>query len=153
MKAKQVFFILVVILTHALVACGAATPTSEQPTVAPQPAPTATPEPVDLAAIAQSFYKASNEGDIDAAMALVAEDVKCRGACYLTGIQSFRFYIQGGMNSGAQTEISDLKVDGDKVTYKWKVYSQAGFFQASGVEVMHIQDGKIILIETDVDGM
>lgn len=155
MKAKRVLFILFVTLcvAQALVACGAAAPASEQPTASPPPAPTATPEPIDPTVIAENFYSAFNVGDIEAAMALVAEDVKCRGACYITGIQSFRAYVQGDMKDGARMEISDLKVEGGKVTYKWKAYSNAGFFQASGVEVMHIQDGKIILIETDVDGL
>jgi ketosteroid isomerase-like protein len=106
---------------------------------------------VDPAAIAQEFYKATNAGDLEAAMALVAEDVKCRGSCYLNGKESFRSFIQGSINiggGGGRVELSDLNVDGDKVTYTWEAFSKDGFFQARGVETLQIQDGLIVLMET-----
>jgi|GEM_PF-1724151 len=153
MNTKRMLFILFVTLcvAHVLAACGTpATPAVATlvPTKTPPPAPTATPEPADPAAIAQDFYKAVNEGNLDAAMALVAEDIKCRGGCYLTGKDRFRFYLQGSINVGGRTEISDLKVEGDQVTYTWEAYSDAGFFQARGVETLQIEDGLIILIES-----
>jgi hypothetical protein len=150
MNAKQ--FALVLVVAVFLVACGApATPSavSSEPTTAP-PAPSVTLEPVDPAAIAQSFNKAVNDGDIEAAMALVAEDIKCRGAVYLTGKQSYRSVIQADINSGARTEISDLKIEGDKVTYNWEGYSEAGFFLARGTETLQIKDGLIICCEVVV---
>ena len=130
MNTKHIFLILLVILTQALAACGSAAPAT------------------DPAAVAQSFYKAVNEGDIDAAMALVADDIKCRGGCYLDGIESFRAYIQGGINGNGPTEISDLKVEGDTVTYNWAAYTKEGFLEARGVETLQIKDGKIILMES-----
>ena len=150
MNTKDTLFILCVILAQALAACGTTAPTApaSEPTAAP-PVPTATPEPVDPAAIAQEFYKATNAGDLEAAMALVAEDVKCRGGCYLTGKEAFRSYILGSINlgNGGQVELSDLQVEGDKVTYRWEAYNKDGSFVASGVEALQIQDGKIILME------
>jgi len=147
MNTKRILFISFIIMAEALAACGtAATPVAE-PTTAPPPAPTATPVPADPAAIVQSYYRAYNAGDLEALMALVAEDVKCRGGCYLTGKDRFRFLIQGDITTGTQYEISDLKVEGDKVTYTVGVYSNAGFLQFSGVETMQIKDGLIILIE------
>ncbi|MCI0553315.1 MAG: nuclear transport factor 2 family protein [Anaerolineae bacterium] len=150
MNTKSILFILFVIVAQALAACGTAAPVAEQPTIAPPPAPTATPIPADPAAIAQSFWLAVNEGDIEAAMVLVAEDVKCRGTCYLTGKESFRSLIQGTINSGARTEISDLKVERDMVTYNWTFYNVNGAVTAGGTDAMQIKDGKIILIEGDL---
>src|SRR5678816_3654091 len=154
MSTKNTLFVLFLTLCVAqvLAACGsqtapAAIPSEPASVSTAAPAPTATPEPVDPAAIAQSFYQAYNAGDIEAAMALVAEDMKCRGGCYLTGKERFRFYIQGDINQGLQVEISDLKVEGDKVTYQVEVYSQAGAFQIRGMETLQIQDGLIILLE------
>jgi len=129
MNIKNMLFILCVILAQTLAACGAEAP-------------------ADPAAIAQNFYKAVNEGDIDAAMALVADDIKCRGSCYITGIESLRAYIQGGINANGKTEISALKVEGDTVTYNWMAYSKEGFLEARGVETLQIKDGKIILMES-----
>jgi ketosteroid isomerase-like protein len=103
--------------------------------------------PSDPASIAQYFYKAINTGDLEAAMALVADDIQCRGDCYINGISSFRSFIQASINTGL-TEISDLQVEGDTVTYNWTGLSKAGFVQARGVETLQIKDGKIILMES-----
>lgn len=149
MNTKHISIVLLIIgVVATLAACGTAVPTSpaSEPTT-PPPVPTATPEPVDPATIAQSFYQAYNAGDIEALMALVAEDVKCRGGCYLTGKDRFRLYIQTDLTKGFQAEISDLKVEGDKVTYRVDINSNAGFLQISAVETLQIKDGLIILIE------
>ena len=148
MNNKHILFILFVILAQVLAACGTAAPAApvSEPTTAPA-VPTPTPEPADPAVVAQSFYQAYNAGDLEALMALVAEDVKCRGGCYLTGKDRFRLYIQTDLNKGLQAEISDLNVEGDKVTYRVDIYSNAGFLQISSVETLHIKDGLIILIE------
>jgi hypothetical protein len=98
-NTKRNFFILFVIVAQVMVACGTAArdvPTSV-PTTAPPSTPTATitPEPADPAAIVQSFYQAYNEGDVEAALTFVADDIKCRGHCYLKGKESFRSFIEG----------------------------------------------------------
>ena len=131
MNTKRILFILFVMLAQVLAACGAP----------------ATPEPADPAAIAQNFYKALNDGDIEAVMAFVAEDVKCRGGCYLTGKDRYRLYIQADIDRGWRYEIKDLKVEGDRVTYTVDVYSNAGLFQITLVETLQIKDGLIILIQ------
>ena len=150
MNTKYVLLILIVILAQALAACGSAAPTApvSEPTLAPA-VPTAMPEPVDPAAIAQDFYKAVNAGDIESAMALVAEDVKCRVGCYITGKEAFRSFIQGSINigGGGRVDISDLQVEGEKVTYRWEAYNQDGSFVASGGESLQIKNGHIILME------
>jgi ketosteroid isomerase-like protein len=152
MNIKYMLFILFVLLAQILVACGSAAPTATnpEPTTAP-PVSTAMPEVLDPAAIAQEFYKATNAGDLEAAMALVAEDVKCRGACYLTGKEAFRSYIQGSINiggGGSYVELSDLQVEDYKVTYRWEVFNKDGNFVDSGLEALQIKDGLIILMET-----
>jgi hypothetical protein len=152
MKSNLLRFVLLVILAQALAACGAvATPTpAPVPTNTAVPAPTVVPTatPIDLATIAQNFYLAINAGDIEAAMALVANDVTCRGECYFTGKDLFKAYIMAGINRGDRIELSDLKAEGDKVTYSWKAYSQAGFFQASGQESLQFREGLIILMDS-----
>jgi ketosteroid isomerase-like protein len=111
-----------------------------QPVAAEQP---------DPAAIAQEFYEATNAGNLEAAMALVAEDIKCRGGCYLTGKEAFRSYIQGGikLSNGGWVELSGLQVEGDQVSYRWEAYNRDGNLSASGNEVLQIREGKIVLVE------
>jgi hypothetical protein len=151
MNAKHILFILIVTLfvSQVLAACGApATPlaVTSEPTT-PPPAPTATPEPVDPAAIAQSFYQAYNAGDLESLMALVAEDIKVRGGMVVTGKDRFQFVMQADLKQGFQAEISDLKVEGDRATYNVTVYNNAGSVLITGVETLQVKDGLIILFE------
>ena len=106
--------------------------------------------PAEQIWIAQKHYEAINSGNLEAAMALVAEDVKCRGTCYLNGKESYQSLVQAFINIGGRTELSDLIVDGDKVTYNWTGYNQNGAVAAGGTEFMQIRDGRIILIESDI---
>jgi hypothetical protein len=151
MNTKRYLFILFVILAQALAACGTvATPAApaSEPTLAPTaaPAPTATPEPVDPTQVVQGFWSAIESGDVDAALDFVAEDAQCRGACYITGKDSLRFYLQGIIKAGLVTEISDLTVKGDTVTYLYKVFRNGQFVEESAEgESMQVVDGKIIL--------
>jgi len=155
MNTNRILFILFVTLcvAQALAACGspatpAALPSEPSSISTSAPAPTVTPEPVDPAAIAQSFYQAYNEGDLEALMALVADDIKVRGGAYLTGKDRFQFNYQADLKQGFQVEISDLKAEGDRVTYSVRVYNKNGSLLISGVETLQIKDGLIILIET-----
>ena len=100
--------------------------------------------------IAQEHYEAINAGNLDAAMSFVAEDVKCRGTCYLNGKESYQFLVQGFINTGGRTELSDFVIEGDKVTYNWTGYNQNGAVAGGGTEFMQIQDGQILLIESDI---
>ena len=147
MNTKHMLFILFVILAQALAACGSpAIPIIETTSVPTSvPAPTATPEPADPAEVVQAFWDAMAVGDMDAAMAFVAEDVKCRGSCYLTGKDSLRAYLQGMVDSGSVTKISDLVVDGDTVTYFFKVLrNDIVIDESKEGESMQILNGKII---------
>ena len=148
MNTKHNLFILIVSLALAMTACNAATPTSAPtavPTIVPTLVPTSTPTP-DPAAVVQSFWNAMEAKDVQAAMALVADDAKCRGACYFSGPDSFNAYLQGIIKAGLTTEIGDLKVEGDTVTYLYKVLRNGVVVEDSAEgESMQILDGKIIL--------
>ncbi|HET9905296.1 MAG TPA: nuclear transport factor 2 family protein [Anaerolineales bacterium] len=100
--------------------------------------------------IVQQYYGLINAGDLEASMSFIADDVKCRGACYLTGKAAYQMYIQGIINGGGRKELRDFAVDGDKVTYYWAFYKKDGRdVVISGIEFMQFKDGKIILIESD----
>ena len=149
MNTRLIYFVLFVLLAQVLAGCGTPAPTAAPatPTSAPTLAPTVTPTPAppDPAEIVQSFWAAMEAGDVDAAMAFIADNVSCRGSCYFSGKETFRSLLQGMINSGSITEISIVKVEGDTVTYNYKVYS-------NGIEIeeniegesMQVQDGKII---------
>lgn len=132
MKTKYYLFVSFVILAQVLAACGTA----------------ATPEPVDPAAMAQEFYKALNDGDIEAAMALVSDNIKQQGDMPIADKESFRSLLQGMIDSGERTEISNLKIEGDQVTYDWELYSKDGVLLVRGVETLQVKNGLIILFET-----
>lgn len=106
--------------------------------------------PAEQIWIAQKHYEAINAGNLEAAMEFVSDDVKCRGTCYLNSKESYQSLVQAFIQGGARTEISDLLVDGDKVTYNWTGYNVNGAVSAGGTEFMQIQDGRIILIESDI---
>jgi len=151
MNTKRNLFILFVIVAQALAACGTTiqeAPASA-PTAAPPPTPTSTvtSEPADPVTIVQSFFKAFNDGDVDATMAFVAGDIQCRGHCYMNGKEAFRSFIQAGITGGDQIEISNLRVSEDKVTYNYKI-SRSGVVTVNAVDaVIQLRDGKIILFE------
>jgi ketosteroid isomerase-like protein len=106
--------------------------------------------PAEQIWIVQQYYGLLSTGDLEAAMAFVADDVKCRGACYLTGKAAYQAYVQGIINGGGRKELSDFTVDGDKVTYLYAFYNKDGRdVVISGTEFMQFKDGKIILIESD----
>jgi limonene-1,2-epoxide hydrolase len=100
----------------------------------------------DPAEVVQAFWDAMAVGNMDAAVELIAEDAKCRGSCYITGKESLQFYLQGIVDAGFVTEISDLTVEGDMVKYSYKIFRE-GLLVEQSVEPESIQvsDGKIIL--------
>ncbi|MBC7879549.1 MAG: nuclear transport factor 2 family protein [Anaerolineales bacterium] len=106
--------------------------------------------PAEQLWIVQQYYALINAGDLESAMSFVADDVKCRGACYLTGKASYQTYVEGIIHNGGRKEISNFTVDGDKVTYYYAFYNKDGRdVIISGTEFMQFKDGKIILIESD----
>jgi hypothetical protein len=104
------------------------------------------PLAADPTGVVQGFWDAMAAGNIEAALAFVAEDVKCRGSCYLSGKPSLASYLQGIVTAGFVTEISDLTVEGEMVKYSYKVFREGLLVEESAeYEAMQVLEGKIIL--------
>ena len=97
--------------------------------------------------IVQGFYQALNDGNLETALTFIADDIECRGHCYITGKDSFQPFIQGNIDHNDQFEISELKVAGDRVTFNY-VIQRGDSVLARGVDsVMQVQAGQIIYFE------
>jgi hypothetical protein len=140
MKSKRRYFVICIILIQGLIAC------ANTSTITPIIATTA-PEFVSPDEIVQDFYQAINDGDIETAISFAADEIECRGHCYITGKDAFQTFIQGNIDHNDRFEISELRVDGNKVTFNYVIY-RANSVLARGIDsVMQIQDGKIIYFE------
>lgn len=140
MKSKLIYFVICTVSLQGLIAC------ANTSTLTPIIATTA-PEVLSPDKIVQGFYQAMNDGDIETAISLTADDIECRGHCYITGKDAFQTFIQGNIDHDDRFEISKLKVDGNKVTFNYIIY-RANSVLARGVDsVMQIQDGKITYFE------
>jgi len=135
MKPKFICAILIVILIPGLSACGGASTGA------------IIPEAASADEVVQGFYQALNDGDLESAMRFVADDIECRGHCYITGKDSFQTFIQGNIDHNDQFEISELKVDGDKVTFNYVIHRGDSIFARGVDSVMQVQDGQIIYFE------
>lgn len=130
MRSKLSYVVLVIILIQGLSACTNAS--------------TAISNPEE---IVQGFYQALNDGDLQTAMTFIADDIECRGHCYITGKDSFQTFVQGNIDDNDQFEISELRVAGDKVTFNYTI-QRGDSVLARGVDsVMQVQVGKIIYFE------
>jgi ketosteroid isomerase-like protein len=148
MNTKRTLFVLFVILAQVLAACGSqatATAVPAEPTLVP----TAIPEPVqpDPIQVVQDFYAALNAKDIDAAMAFVAEDARWRGTPTLTGKDRIREFLQGSIDSGFTTGISDLRATKGRVTLTVEGY-RSGVIQAAGEDTYIVENGLITAFES-----
>ena len=143
MNIKSTLLMLFIVL--ALTACtGLSTPAPAIPTVETTP----TVDPRRSAEVVQAFWDALEAGDVETAMAYVGDKITCRGFCYFEGKETFQTYLQGYLDAGFTTKISDLKNVGNIVTYSWSVYRN-GLFVRRGDEdeMMEVDDGKIIYWE------
>lgn len=139
------FLLLFVILSQLLTACGDALAVST-PTQGVQP--TSTADPHNSIIVVQAFWDALAAGDKDLAMSYVGEKVTCAAFCHFTGRDLFDTFIQGYLNAGYLTKISDLKGIGSIVTYSWEVYRQGNFVRRGEEdEMMQVENGKIIYWE------
>ena len=144
MNIKAIFLIMILV-SQTLVACGmtgfaaASTPTA---------VPTPTTDPLRSAKIVQAFWDALEAGDLETAMVYVADDVSCAGFCYFHGKETFRSYLQGYLDAGFITKISDIRNVGSIVTYSWAVYRNGNFVRGGdNDEIMHVENGKIVYWE------
>src|SRR6266542_1307675 len=116
MNIKLIILVLFISLTQVLTACTGSITTST-PTPAVQPTPTS--DPFESAKVVQAFWKALETGDVDATMAYVGDTIDCRGACYFTGKETFRSYLEGYLKAGYSTKVRDLKTVGSIVINTW----------------------------------
>jgi hypothetical protein len=144
MNIKAIFF-TVIIAALALTAC---VPSAYLATSTPTVVPTPTIDPLQSAKVVQAFWDAMAAGDLETAMVYVDDEVTCAGKCYFTGKYTLRTVLQGYLEGGYITEISDVKNVGSIVTYSWEVYRNGNFIEAgNGNEVMQVENGKIIYWE------
>lgn len=145
MNIKANILILFVILAQLLSACGSGALSA---TSVPTAYPTPTVDPFQSAKTVQAFWDALEDGDLDTAMVYVADNASCAGYCYFTGKPAFQSFLQGYLEAGFLTKISNVKSVGSIVTYSWAVYRN-GNFVSSGEsdEMMQVEDGKIIYWE------
>ncbi|HXD10790.1 MAG TPA: nuclear transport factor 2 family protein [Anaerolineales bacterium] len=102
-------------------------------------------ESASPAEVVQGFWAAVNSEDIETAMSLVADDIKCVGTLSMTGKDLFKIYIESTYKgTGKKYVISNLVISGETVMYDWQAYKN-DFFQAGGSkESMVVKDGKIV---------
>lgn len=145
MNIKAALFIFLVILTYLLTACTGSSLLAE-PNSTPQPTPTN--DPLAAAKVVQAFWSALAAGDLETALVYVDEKIICSGFCHFTGKLTFQSYLQGYLDAGHVTKISDVKNVGNIVTYTWEVYRN-GYFLRRGEddEFMQVENGKIVYWE------
>ena len=111
----------------------------------PSGAPTSGP-----AAIVQARYDALNAGNVDAAAAVLAEDVVFvsspnslgRGAT-LRGKSEVRANMQREATSGAKVETYNFQVNGDTVTYSIRGFVAGRLVNTVNLKAA-VKDGKIV---------
>lgn len=145
MKLKFRSAMLLLLLTQILLACGGsglfARPTST-------PFPTPTNDPLSAARVVQAFWDAMAAKDLETALVYVHEDITCAVFCHFTGKEIFSSYLQGYLDAGYSTQISEIKTVGNIVTYSWAVYRNDLFLRrGEDDEMMEVENGKIIYWE------
>jgi len=145
MNIKFALLTSIVILTQVLTACAAGSFFAE-PTPTAQPTPTN--DPLSAAKVVQAFWDALAAADLETALVYVSDDITCSGFCHFEGKIIFQSYLQGYLDAGYSTQISDLKAVGNIVTYSWEVHRN-GLFLRRGEddEMMEVEDGKIVYWE------
>ena len=101
-------------------------------------------EPV---AVIEAFCEALNEGDLDTAMSFVADDARFLIDTLLVGKAENRDRYKGLLDLGYQSELSDLRADGDKVSFAQKLIIGAGTHENSYEAV--VQEGLIVSLTQD----
>ncbi len=102
----------------------------------------------DPAAVARSAYEALNAGDVEAALALYADDAVLSLGAFgsFSGKEELRGSFENEVAKHATWEFSDFQVEGDTVTFTNRYTNddlQAIGITLEGTEVITIQDGKI----------
>ena len=132
-------------LTPAPTSTPTSTPTptlTPAPTSTPTSAPTPTLEP--QAEVILAWHEAWNRQDIDAFMALVADDAVLDRGPYgvITGKEKIRATVTLEMKEKTKAKVSRFEVEGDQVTYYYEVFV-GGSRVDQGVGVAIVENGKI----------
>ena len=96
-------------------------------------------EPV---AVIEAFFEELNDGDLDAAMSFVADDANFILFNVYPGKAEIRDFYEEGLNLGYLAELSDLRADGDTVSWAGRVTIGGGVFEDSYEAV--VQEGMIV---------
>lgn len=145
MNIRFTLLALFLLIAQVLAACSPASIfAAPTPTVQPTP----TKDPLSATKVVQAFWDALESGDLETAMVYVDDDITCSGVCHFKGKLIFQSYVQGYLDGGYVTKISDLKGIGNVVTYSWEVYRNGLFVRSGeGDEMMEVEDGKIVYWE------
>lgn len=115
------------------------------------PAVSAQSEPSTPEEIVAAAYEAINVGDIEAYMALFAQDAQATIGPWHTfiGHEEIRAGVQESFNAGVQFEYKILEVDGGKVK-TWCVHQPPDYdFPLEATEVFVVADGMIVFNSWD----
>jgi len=96
-------------------------------------------EPV---AVIEAFFEALNDGDLDTAMSFVADDASFILFAVYPGKAEIRDYYRESLDLGFHAELSDLRADGDKVSWAGRVTIGGGTFESVYEAV--VQEGMIV---------
>ncbi len=118
-----------VVLMSMLVPLLASACASAQPITEPAP-------------VIEAFEEALNDGDLDAAMSFVADDARFIINSLYAGKAEIRKLYQGPLDLGYHSELSDLRADGDKVSWAGRVTIGGGVSEDSYEAV--VQEGLIV---------
>ena len=99
----------------------------------------------DPAAVIQAYFEALGAGDVAGAQALVADNANFKILDdVLTGKAQILEYNQDAVLDNPSFELSNIQVDGDKVTYTNRVTIGSQTFTLSSEAV--VQEGKVVSI-------
>ena len=144
--------LIALVLVILAAACGPAqtpapAPTAAAPTVAASTVAASTTA-TDPASVVKSFHEAMNSQNLEAALALLADNAVLKNAppagATLTDREAIRGWIKHQLDTKTIAEISDPKVAGNLVTYTAKV-TRGGALLASKLEAITVTNGKITL--------
>lgn len=109
----------------------------------------ASAEPItEPVAVIEAFFEALNDGDLDAAMSFVADDARFIIDTLHVGKAEIRDFHQESLDLGYHSELSDLRADGDRVSFAQKLTIGAGTYENSYEAV--VQEGLIVSLIIDL---
>jgi hypothetical protein len=99
----------------------------------------------DPAEVIQAYFEALGRGEVEAAQALVADDATANIlGDVLTRKEQFREYNEEAVLDNPSFELSNIQVEGDKVSYTNKVTIGSQIFTLTSEAI--VQEGKIVSI-------